>query len=356
MREKLRHVAKKVRLKRASPEESLKEAISNLPRITNDTVAEHREEVLSSARKYIYPLKHSQHRVVIISVSLLAVITLAFMTYCVLALYKFQSTSMFMYRVTQIIPFPIAKAGTKYVSYENYLFELRHYMHYYETQQRIDFSDESGKQQLEATRKQVLDGVVKDAYIKQLAEKNGISVSDREVSDAINLVRSQNKLGSSDKVYEDVLKDFWGWSTSDFKRSLRQQLLAQKVVATLDKETRSRANEAYAKVKSGGDFAALATQYSDDPITKQNGGSYGFDITESSRDLPPQVIDAIFKLKAGETSGVINAGSSLEIVKVTSISGAKVQASHISFNFKPIGDYVGPLEQKNKPRLFISSN
>ena len=36
-------------------EEKVTDALSNVPRITNETVAEHREEVLSSARKYIYP-------------------------------------------------------------------------------------------------------------------------------------------------------------------------------------------------------------------------------------------------------------------------------------------------------------
>ena len=45
-------------------EEKVTEALSDVPRITSDTVEEHREEVLSSARKYIYPLQHSKHHVV----------------------------------------------------------------------------------------------------------------------------------------------------------------------------------------------------------------------------------------------------------------------------------------------------
>src|SRR5438552_6597079 len=102
----------------------LTEAIQNLPRITNETVAEHREEVLSSARKYIYPLSHSKHRVVVLSVSLLVTAVVVFFAYCGLALYKFQSTSTFTYGVAQVIPFPVARVGTHWVSYESYLFEL----------------------------------------------------------------------------------------------------------------------------------------------------------------------------------------------------------------------------------------
>src|SRR5580692_3168737 len=35
--------------------------------ITNETIAEHRESVLSGARKYIYPLQHSKRRILVVS-------------------------------------------------------------------------------------------------------------------------------------------------------------------------------------------------------------------------------------------------------------------------------------------------
>jgi lipopolysaccharide/colanic/teichoic acid biosynthesis glycosyltransferase len=342
------------KLRKKGAEDTLQQAIQGIPRITNETVAEHREEVLSSARKYIYPLQHSAHRVVIISVSLLTVVIVAFFVYCLLALYRFHDSSTFLYRVTQVIPFPVAKAGPRYVAYENYLFELRHYVHYYQTQQRVDFNSESGKQQLAEFRKRAMDIVVNDAYVKQVAAQHDISVSDREVDDAIRLVRNQNRLGSNNQVFEDVLKEFWGWSLSDFKRELRQQMLAQKVVSTLDTATQARAKEAYGRIQAGEDFATIAKQYSDDIATKDNGGDYGFTIGQSDRDLPPQVIDALFRLKAGETSGVLSTGASLEIVKVKDVSGDKVHASHIVFAFKPISTYTDPLHDKSKPHYFIS--
>lgn len=341
------------RLRKKEPEKSLEQAIQGIPRITNETVAEHREEVLSSARKYIYPLQHSAHRVVIISLSLLVVLLVTFFTYCLLALYKFHSSSTFIYRVTQVIPFPVAKAGPSYVAYENYLFELRHYVHYYQTQQRVDFNSESGKQQLDQFQKLAMNRVVDDAYVKQIATKNNISVGDRELEDSIRLVRNQNRLGSNDQVFEDVLKEFWGWSVNDFKRELKQQMLAQKVVSTLDTDTHRRADEAYQRLKNGEDFATLAKQYSDDIATRDNGGDYGFSISQSDRDLPPQVIDAMFRLQVGSTSGIINTGAGLEIIQLKEISGGKVHAAHIVFAFKPISTYIGPLEKQHKPHIFI---
>jgi hypothetical protein len=116
--------------------------------ITNDNLSEHREEVLSSARKYIYPLQHSKHRIVLISTGIIIAVVVAFFTYCTVALYKTKSNSGFLYGVTRVVPFPVAKAGPSFVAYENYLFELRHYIHYYQTQQKLDFNSEAGQQQL----------------------------------------------------------------------------------------------------------------------------------------------------------------------------------------------------------------
>jgi parvulin-like peptidyl-prolyl isomerase len=354
MKEKVKKLLSRRPLRKKEPEQSLMQAIQGLPRITNETVAEHREEVLSSARKYIYPLQHSPHRVVIISSALLVLVVVAFFTYCLLALYKFQSSSTFIYRITQVIPFPIARADGRYVAYENYLFELRHYIHYYQTQQRVDFNSESGKQQLEEFRNRAMERVVDYAYVKELAKEHEVKVSDQELDDAIRLVRNQNRLGSSDQVFEDVLKEFWGWSVSDFKRELKQQMLTQKVMSSLDTATNQEAKSVYDRLQAGEDFATLAKANSDDATTRDNGGDYGFAIGQSDRNLPPQVIDALFRLKPGQLSGIINTGTGLEIIKLNEADGTKVRASHIVFTFKPIDSYIDPIKDKQKPRYFIS--
>lgn len=350
---KLKAAVKKRLPRRKGGEEATAEALSNLPRITNETVAEHREEVLSSARKYIYPLQHSKGRIIKISTALFAVAVVVFFVYCVTALYKVKSTSTFLYEVTRVLPFPVAKAGPSFVAYENYLFELRHLIHYYEIQQKEDLGGKD-KRHYEALCKESLQKVIDDAYVKQLAAKNGITVSNREVNNQIALVKAQNRLGSNDQMLADVLKQFWGWSVSDFRRELKTQLLAQKVASHLDTATTARANNALAALYQGKDFAALATEVSDDAATKAGGGQYGALISKSNRDVPPQVVDALFKLQPGQTSGVINTGYTLEIVKVIKVEGDKVQAAHISFAIKPIGEYIKPLKEQKKAKHFIS--
>lgn len=339
------------RIKKATPIEA--PLAEGVPRITNETIAAHREEVIGSARKYIYPLQHSKHRIILVTTSLLILGIIGFFAYCTLALYKFQSTSSFLYRVSQVIPFPVARAGGSFVSYESYLFEVRHYTHYYEQQLELDFNSEEGKQQLIAFKQQALDKVVNDAYIKKLAAKYHVGVEEKQVTDQITILRNQNRLGNSDQVFEDVLKDYWGWSVDDFKRSLRDQILAQNVVAKLDTETNERAKQALAELKSGADFGSVAKKYSDDPGSKDNGGDIGT-VERTKRDLTAQTVDAIYSLPKGQFSDILNIGYSLEIVKNIELTAdGKVHAAHILFNFKDISSYVNDLKDKQKAQVYI---
>lgn len=326
---------------------------SQAVRITNETVAEHREEVLSSARKYIYPLQHSKHKIVLITTSLLVATVVGFFGYATVSLYKLKSHSSFLYGVTRVLPFPVARAGGSFVAYENYLFELKHYIHYYQTQQKLDFKSESGKQQLAEFKKRALDKVVNDAYVKQLAKEKKVSVSDRELDAEIQIVRTQNRLGGSDKVFEDVLKEYWGWTVADFRRSLRQQLLAQKLLPVLDPGVAERAKAAKMELDAGADFAATAKKYSDDVASKDTGGEYGYPIDRANRDIAAQTTAALFALKPGQVSGVVNAGYSLEIVKNMEMQSDKVRAAHISFTFKEISVYLNDIKDKKKAQLYI---
>jgi len=323
-------------------------------RITNETLSARREEVLGSARKYIYPLRASKHRVVKVSVAIFIAAVVGFFVFCIADLYKFQTTSSFMYGVTEVVPFPIAFIGPRHVvSYNDYLFELRHYMHYYQMQQQIDFSTASGKKQLADFKQKSMDRVLQNAYVQQLASENGVSVSEQDVDTAVALVRTENRLGASDQVFESTLSNFWGWSVDDFRRELRQELLAQKVVDKLDTATHDRANKALIQLTQGADFAAVAKQVSDDTSTRDSGGDYGLLIDKSNSNIPPQVVAALFQLQPGQYSGIINTGYTLEIVKVLEVHGNQVRAAHISFNFQPINGYTDPLQASNKPFTFI---
>jgi len=334
------------------------QVVDKVPRITNETITEHREEVLKGARKYIYPLQHSKHRIVTVTLSITLVAFVAFLIYCVAALYKFHQYNTFIYRVTQVVPFPVAKADSSYVDYENYLFELRRFVHYYQTQQRQTF-DNANQDQLQRFRNQALNRVIDDAYVKILAKKNHVSVSSKEVDARVNEARNQNRLGSNNKVFSDVLHDYWGWSIDDFKRSLKQEILAEKVSAKLDTVAEDKANTALKQIDSGTDFGEVAKTFSDDP-SKANGGDYGFSISRSNPNVPPEVVDQLFQLKAGQVSGIIlaspilaNAPPSLQIIKITQSDGKNVSAQHIVINLKDPATYVADYKSKHPAKTYV---
>jgi|AntRauTorckE6833_2_1112554.scaffolds.fasta_scaffold00335_20 hypothetical protein len=337
--------------KRREPETLGKEKV---PRITNTTVAEYREEVLSGARKLIYPLQHPKKYIIYFTTTLIIVSIVAFFSYVTLALYRYRSTSTFMYRVTQVIPFPVARTGSTFIAYENYLFELRHYIFYYENQQKLDFETEEGRQQLDEFRRRALDKVINDTYVKQIADAEGIAVSEQEIDEQIAIVRRQDRLGNSDQILDDVLRDFWDWSIIDFRRSLAQQLLAQKVAAHLDTDTTASAIEALAELEAGSEFEEVAKKYSEDPATAENGGAFGFEITRTSRDVSAQTVDALFSLEPGEVSDIVNIGYALQILQSIEREGDTVRGAHILFTFEDINTYVNEAKEEEPAMMYLS--
>lgn len=336
-----------------APEEKARDAFANVPKITDDTIAEHREVVLSSARKYIYPLQHSRKRIISVSSLIVGLGLVGFFIYVGLALYRFQQSNSFIYGVTQVVPLPVAKVGNSWISYHSYLFELRRYMHYYETQQQVDFSTKAGQAQLDRYKQQAMSEVITNAYVKELASKYKVSVSNQQVNQEVAMVQSQNRLGSSQQEFEAVLSDFWGWNEADFKQELSHQMLQQAVVAKLDTSATAAAQSALNSLRHGANFATLASQVSDDVSTKNNGGDFPGLVTANDPNVSPAITEALFRLKPGQISGIINTGFTLEIVKLISVSDGKAQAAHISFNLEPIGHYIAPLEKTQKANYFI---
>lgn len=116
----------------------------------------------------------------------------------------------------------------------------------------------------------------------------------------------------------------------------------KKKLEDFNKESETKASEVLGKLMSGGDFAALAKEYSQDDKTKDNGGDLGW-ITETDN---PQIIKAAGKLKDGQiTNDLVRDGNSLQIFKLEGKrekanpfndkeKEKEVQASHILICFK----------------------
>ncbi|MFA6170968.1 MAG: protein translocase subunit SecD [Patescibacteria group bacterium] len=109
-----------------------------------------------------------------------------------------------------------------------------------------------------------------------------------------------------------------------------------------NKKAEAKAAEALGKVMSGGDFSALAKQYSEDPDTKDKGGDMGW-ITEKDQ---PEIAGAVKNLAPGKfTNDLVKTAGGFEILKLEAKRDKKnpfneqqtekeVKASHILICFK----------------------
>jgi peptidyl-prolyl cis-trans isomerase SurA len=86
----------------------------------------------------------------------------------------------------------------------------------------------------------------------------------------------------------------------------QQPINMQNSKATNDAEAKKKIEGLHSRLESGEDFATLAANFSEDPNTASNGGDAG-GIVESAlrRQLPPEIFDAINKLKPGQISSVL---------------------------------------------------
>ena len=334
-------------------EEKFNQAVAEAPKINQSTISDHRENVLSNARKYIYPLAHSRKRIVTISLSIFAGVVLLFSLFVYLELYQFNSTSQFMYAVTKIVPLPVASVNNNLVSYNSYLFQLRRYIHYYENQQNVNFSTKSGIAQLKRYMQLSMSMAIDNTLVKQLAQKYDISVSQNQAMARLNLLKSQNRLGANQTEFNTVLSQFWGWNQQDFLRELSDEILTSEVLAKLNVGAYNLATTILAKLSNGVPFGQLASQYSEDKLTSQNSGVYNGFITLNDPNVSPLITQELFKLQVGQYSGIINTGSSLEIVQLMSKTANQVKAAHIVLYLNGINSYIPKIETQ-KPKYFIN--
>ena len=80
-----------------------------------------------------------------------------------------------------------------------------------------------------------------------------------------------------------------------------------------EEEVRRQAEAVLAEVKSGGDFAALAKEHSEDTSAEQ-GGDLGF---FGRGEMVPEFEQAAFSLSIGDTSGLVKSAYGFHIIKAT---------------------------------------
>ncbi|MBC7746818.1 peptidylprolyl isomerase [Pedobacter sp.] len=320
-------------------------------RITNETVAEHREQILAGGRKFKYPVQYSRHKLVIntIIISIVTLVVLVLVGWW--QLYSVQNTSKFMYRVTQLLPIPVATVDGVGVRFSDYLKKYRSSIHFLEQQNAINVRTDDGKRQVEFYKRRELDNAIKDAYIAKVARQNKVSVSNKEVDDFIKTELDAKNV-SVDAYERTVLNNFYDWSLDEYEGIVKSELLKRRVSFAIDTVARDKANRIKQAVAGGADFAELAKVESDDPSTKANGGAIGT-VPVNNQDSNG-VIAAALKLQPGQVSGLIEGADGYYLIKLTAKDASTVQYSLIKILLTELDKRFEAVKKNDKIQEYIS--
>ncbi len=308
------------KLRRQKPEEE------KPSRITNETVAEHREQILAGGRKFKYPVQYAKHKLVLNSLFIgLGAVALLFVL-CWYLLYHAQYNSKFMYRLTQLVPVPVASVDGENVRYSEFLKKYRSDIFSLVQQEQINLKSADGKRQSEYYKRKELDSAVKEAYVNKLAREKNINVSRTEIDDFIT--RTVNSKSISLEAYEKtVLRNFYDWSLDEYRGVVKARLLSQKVGFAIDTEAKKRADGLAAQATGGTDFAALAAANSDDLASRGNGGDVGalpLDNQDSNG-----LISAAQRLTPNQVSAPIRGSDGYYIIKLIDKNDSTVHYAQI---------------------------
>jgi peptidyl-prolyl cis-trans isomerase C len=165
--------------------------------------------------------------------------------------------------------------------------------------------------------------------LKKALERVSLGIEDfkREIEKALVVGRFKKiYIEDKAKVSDKELKEYYEENKENFREpdkvKLREIFIA--VPYDADYETiqkkKARALEVLKKVEAGEDFANLAWNYSEDPYAVK-GGDIGY--VHRGR-LDPAIEEVAFRLKKGQTSGLIEVKAGYFIIKVEDIVKSKL--------------------------------
>ena len=325
-------------------------------RITNETVAQHREKILAGGRKFKYPVQYAQHRLVLntIFISLLALVVLVGVTWW--QLYPAQNTGAFFYRLTQLVPLPVASVDGQPVSYRDYLMQYRSSIFWLESKsgtETFNINSSDGQREAEHFKRQSLNQAIEDAYAQKIANQRHLTVSSKEIDDfianAIQTSSNQHKL--SQQAYATVLSDSLGVSTDEYRLIVQEALLKQKVSFAIDAPAKTKIDAAQASLVKGTSFEDTVVAYSDDDFAKTTKGDVGY-VPRSNQDQG--LVQAALKLKKGDVSGIIKGADAYYIVKLIDIKQDQVRYERLRVKLTTFDSQLALLKKQHKVQEYIN--
>ena len=331
-----------------------KKEVASPTRITNETVAEHREQILAGGRKFKYPHQYERHRLVfnVVIIAIVTLILLGAVTWW--QLYPGQNTSTFFYRVTRIVPLPVAAVDGSQVRYSDYLTTLNGSLHYLEQSERLNLATDDGKRQREYVKRQALNGAIADTYAAKIAKEEGITVTGDEIDKVIDSSLNTVSGRISQDVYDDSTLSTLGYTSEEYRHIIERSLIRQKVAYKIDKK--AEAAKAAASLVMSKDPAMslgdVAKTLQDQGYANVQIGSSGL-VPKTNHD--GGLTQAASGLVKGGRSEFIRstAGDGYYLVELSESNDKQVSYNFIKIPLTALDDRLKSLVKNNKVSEYI---
>lgn len=316
-----------------------------------EKVEERREEVLAQGRKFKYPLQWTKHRIVINTILIAFVMIALVITGIWLGLYKFNMTDDFLFRITEVVPLPVAQVDGGDTRFSDYLMFYRSSMTSIERQSGSEF-DEGSVEELRAEYKRsALTEAEKYTYATKLANEQGIEVTDEEVAAEFDRHLKIGGVDRSVEGFEKIIKDNFGLDKSEYERMLYLSLLKSKVEIKIDDNANKIAKQVeQILAESGNDYGKVAEQLGDKINYRETGGLV------DNKNIDGGRASEAMKLEPGESSGKfisIN-GDGYYFVKLIKKTDNQVDFVSIKVPFTEFDQRFTTLQDEGKISEYIS--
>lgn len=319
------------------------------PKTEREKVEERREEVLAHGRKFKYPLQYAKHKLMIntIIVALIALVLMVVTGWAML--YKLQDTGDMIYRVTQVMPVPVAEVDGAKVRYSDYLMIYRSNLMTAEQQGGQLGNSEDDEAVRQNYKKAALYSAVEYTYAVKLGEERGIVVSDAEVDKAFDEHRKVGGVERSEEGFLKILRDNFGMSKAEYRRMLYLTLMRAKVAQVVDETALTQAAEVERLLKEN-----------DNDLRKTADSIEGVDYEETGRLVDNMNVDGgrstvAMTLEAGQVSErfLSSNGDGYYYVKLVDKTSSEVNYGSLKIVFSEFDKMVANLYATDKVEAYI---
>ena len=319
-------------------------------RITDGNIDEKREEVLARGKKFKYPFQYAKHKLIVntVLIGVSAVLLAVFLGW--LELYKFQDTGDVVYRLTRVLPVPVAEVDGEKVRYSDYLMLYRSSVAAIESQQGILSNSEEDQQMKAQYKVEAMNRAVSYSYALKLARELGIEVSDEMVNELMVEHRTVDGVERSEEAFAGIIKDNFGLSLDEYRRMLYLSLVEKEVSVSLDEEALALKLEIESILGNGSDdLAGIADSLGENVVYSETGGM----VEEMNLDGGRASVAA--ELELGEVSEgfVSKNGDGYYFVKLLDKADGQVSYASLWVPFSAFDKKLAEVEEEGKVKVYI---